>query len=124
MKDILPILPALIHVYIFVLESILWGRKRTNKAFGIRTEEDAAITKPLAFNQGFYNLFLAVAVFLGLHLRTSEMTYSAGTALVAYGLISIIAAGCVLFISQRRLWRAALIQIVPALIALIPICMS
>jgi len=124
MKDFLPLLPALIHVYIFVLESILWGRKRTNKLFGIRTEEDAAVTKSLAFNQGFYNLFLAIAIFLGVHLRTGEMTYGTGTTLVVYGLASMIAAGCVLVISQRRLWRAALIQIVPALMALIPICQS
>ncbi|ASD63283.1 DUF1304 domain-containing protein [Bdellovibrio bacteriovorus] len=113
------LVPALIHVYIFALESLLWGRKRTNKTFGV-TESEAATTKLMAFNQGFYNLFLAVAILLGLHLRTGEVTHAAGTTLVIYGLVSIIAAGLVLILSSRRLWRAALVQIVPAAIALGP----
>ena len=119
MEISLALVPALIHVYIFLLESLLWGRKRTNKTFGV-TEAQAAVTKPMAFNQGFYNLFLAVAIFLGLHLRTGEATHAAGTTLVLYGLVSILAAGLVLLLSSRRLWRAALVQIVPAAIALGP----
>ena len=110
MKNILLLLPALIHVYIFVLESLLWGRPRTNKVFGLRPEEVAS-TKLLAFNQGFYNLFLAVAIFVGIFLENQT--------LIVYGLLSIIAAGVVLVVSKRKLWRAALIQMVPALAALI-----
>lgn len=113
------LLPALIHVYIFVLESLLWGRPRTNKVFGV-SAADAQTTRLMAFNQGFYNLFLAIAIFLGLHLRTGEMTRTAGTTLVVYALVSIIAAGGVLVFSNRRLWRGALIQAGPALIALGP----
>ncbi|WP_413288137.1 DUF1304 domain-containing protein [Bdellovibrio sp. HCB337] len=115
MKNILPLIPALIHVYIFVLESILWERPRTNKLFGIRPDE-VAITKLFAFNQGFYNLFLALAIIVGLFLENR--------ALVVYGLLSIIAAGIVLVVSKRKLWRAALIQIVPALVALLELCLS
>ena len=51
-------LAALVHVYIWVLESMLWTAPRTRAAFGT-TEEEAATTKLLALNQGFYNLFLA-----------------------------------------------------------------
>ncbi|MFS4459542.1 DUF1304 domain-containing protein [Bdellovibrio sp. HCB2-146] len=119
MEISLALLPAFIHVYIFALESLLWGKKRTNKVFRM-TEAEAQTTKLMAFNQGFYNLFLAIAIFLGLHLRTGEMTQSAGTVLVIYGLASIIAAGAVLILSSRQLWRAALIQIIPAAIAIIP----
>lgn len=119
MKMILPLIPALIHLYIFVLESVLWGRKRTNKIFGIRPE-DVAATKPLAFNQGFYNLFLAVAILLGLYLHTGEMTRSMGNTLVIYALASIFAAGLVLLVSKPQLWRGALLQMIPALVAVGP----
>lgn len=113
------LLPALIHVYIFFLESLMWGKARTNKVFGVK-EADAQIIKAFAFNQGFYNLFLAIAVLLGLHLRTSEATAQAGSVLIIYGLTSMIAAGLVLVISTPRLWRAALIQILPGIAGIIP----
>jgi len=115
----LALLPALIHVYIFVLESLMWGKARTNKVFGVK-ESEAQIIKPFAFNQGFYNLFLALAVLFGLHLRTGEVTAGAGNVLILYGLASMVAAGAVLLISTPRLWRAALIQILPALAGMIP----
>src|SRR6202011_4674351 len=57
-------LAALVHVYIRVLESMLWTAPRTRAAFGT-TEEEAATTKLLALNQGFYNLFLAVVTTVG-----------------------------------------------------------
>lgn len=112
------LLPALIHIYIFVLESLMWGKARTNKVFGVKDAE-AQIIKPFAFNQGFYNLFLAIAVFLGLHLRTGELTAAAGSVLIIYGLASMIAAGLILVLSTPRLWRAALIQILPAAVGII-----
>ena len=52
-------LAALLHVYIFVMESLTWTSPRTRAVFGT-TEEEAQTTKLLAFNQGFYNLFLAI----------------------------------------------------------------
>ena len=54
-------LAALLHVYIFVMESLTWTTPRTRAVFGT-TAEEAQTTKMLAFNQGFYNLFLAVGV--------------------------------------------------------------
>ncbi len=54
-------LVALLHVYFFVLESVLWGRPRTNKTFGIDAET-AAINATLAKNQGVYNLFLSAGL--------------------------------------------------------------
>ena len=58
-------LAALLHVYIFVLESVRWEHPSTRRTFGT-TPETAAITKPLAYNQGFYNLFLAIGAFIGI----------------------------------------------------------
>lgn len=90
---------ALIHVYIFYLESISWTSEKTRKVFGVRTAEEAEITKPLAFNQGFYNLFLAVAIGAGTVLWARGCT-SVGATLVFTGAGSMVAAGLVLLISS------------------------
>ena len=58
-------LAALLHVYIFTMESLTWTSKRTRAAFGT-TAEEAETTKLLAFNQGFYNLFLAIVTGVGI----------------------------------------------------------
>ena len=58
-------LAALLHVYIFVMESITWTTPRTRATFGT-TAEEAETTKLLAFNQGFYNLFLAIVTMIGI----------------------------------------------------------
>jgi putative membrane protein len=58
-------LAAVLHVYIFVMESLTWTSPRTRATFGT-TGETAEITKELAFNQGFYNLFLAVVSAIGI----------------------------------------------------------
>jgi cation/acetate symporter len=58
-------LAALLHVYIFVMESLTWTSPRTRAVFGT-TAEEAQTTKMLAFNQGFYNLFLAVVTVVGI----------------------------------------------------------
>jgi putative membrane protein len=120
--DILILLPAVIHVYIFSLESLLWDRPSTMRAFGLSPDE-AKTTKLFAWNQGFYNLLLAIAIFVGWCLRHGIVLMNdgviAGNVLILYGLVSISIAGIVLFLSARRLWRSALLQIVPAFIGLI-----
>ena len=120
--DILILLPAVIHMYIFSLESLLWGRPSTMRAFGLSPDE-AKTTKLFAWNQGFYNLLLAIAIFAGWCLRHGVVLMSdgviAGNVLILYGLVSISIAGIVLFLSARRLWRSALLQTVPAFIGLI-----
>src|SRR5246127_2953765 len=58
-------LAALLHVYIFTMESLTWTSKRPRAAFGT-TAEEAETTKLLAFNQGFYNLFLAIVTGVGI----------------------------------------------------------
>jgi putative membrane protein len=118
MRQALILLPALIHVYIFALESLLWGRKRTNRVFAV-TEDDARVTRQFAFNQGVYNLLLAVAILIGFLLGLSADTAAAGKVLAAYGLGSILVAGVVLVASSPKLWKSALIQIVPATAGLV-----
>ncbi len=44
-------LAAALHVYIFVLESLLWTHPRTRASFGTSAQE-AQATREMAFNQG------------------------------------------------------------------------
>ncbi|WIY82892.1 DUF1304 domain-containing protein [Propionimicrobium sp. PCR01-08-3] len=105
---------ALIHVYIFVLESLGWTGQRAQATFG-HTAEQAAPTKALAFNQGFYNLFLAIAVFLGIVFVAIGQT-AIGATLVFTGAGSMAAAALVLLLSSPDKAAAALKQgVIPAL---------
>ena len=100
-------LAALVHVYIFLLESIRWRHPATRRVFGT-TEETAAITAPLAYNQGFYNLFLATGTATGIVVMGSNR--DAGVALVVFGVGSMLAAALVLVASDSSKLRAAVVQ--------------
>ncbi len=104
------VIAAIIHVYIFVVESLRWGSPSVNKAFRV-TPEQAAQNRVFAFNQGFYNLFLAVAIGVGLMLPSEH--------LVLYASASMCAAAVVLIFSQRGMLRAALFQGMPPAIGLL-----
>jgi len=111
---IFAILAALVHVYIFILESFLWTKPSTVKTFGI-TKKDAETTRSLAYNQGFYNLFLAIITAIGL-VFVWIGTLDVGLALIFAGVGSMVFAGYILVSSDRSKVRAALIQILfPAL---------
>ncbi|QEM46369.1 DUF1304 domain-containing protein [Mycolicibacterium grossiae] len=101
-------LAALLHVYVFVLESFLWTAPRTRATFGT-TAEEAEATKLLAYNQGFYNLFLAVVTAVGVGVTISGGT-AVGAALVFAGAGSMAAAAMVLFASAPSKARSAIVQ--------------
>jgi putative membrane protein len=101
-------LAALLHVYIWVMESFLWTSPRTRAAFGT-TEEQAQTTKLLAFNQGFYNLFLAVITVVGIVIGGFG-SYNAACALIFAGTGSMLAAAVVLLASSPDKTRAAVMQ--------------
>lgn len=101
-------LAALVHVYIFRLESLAWTEPGTRKVFGT-TPETAEVTKPLAYNQGFYNLFLAVIAGIGIVVAASG-SEDVGAALIYAACGSMAAAALVLVTSDGRKLRAALIQ--------------
>ncbi len=107
-------LAALAHVFIFYLESLSWTSKKTRAVFRI-TEEQALATKEFAFNQGFYNLFLAVETAAGIGLFLTGRT-DVGVALVLAGAGSMVAASLVLGLGSPDKRGAALKQgLVPAL---------
>ncbi len=101
-------LAALLHVYIFVMESLTWTSPRTRAVFGT-TEEEAQTTKLLAFNQGFYNLFLAIVTVFGVAAVFSGAT-AVGVALVFAGVGSMLAAAVVLLAAAPGKARAAVTQ--------------
>ena len=101
-------LAALLHFYIFVLESLRWTAPRTRAVFGTSAEE-AETTKTLAFNQGFYNLFLAVIAVIGI-VMVGTGRQSVGAALIFAAVGSMLAAAVVLITSSPDKARAAVIQ--------------
>ncbi len=110
-------LAALLHVYIFVMESVTWTSPRTRATFGMSADE-AAATKELAFNQGFYNLFLAIVSAIG--IAAVAMGHSGiGAALIFAGVGSMLAAALVLLISSPDKARAAISQGLFPLIAVV-----
>lgn len=114
---IFAVIAALLHVYIFVLESLLWTSDSTIRKFGI-SKVQAEQTKQLAFNQGFYNLFLAVIAAAGIIFYLQQQT-AIGLALMIAGLGSMVAAGLVLGISDPSKIRAAITQLITPLVALL-----
>jgi putative membrane protein len=101
-------LAALLHVYIFTMESLTWTSPRTRATFGT-TAEEAETTKLLAFNQGFYNLFLAIVS--GIGIAAIAVGHNAvGAALIFAGVGSMAAAAIVLLLSAPGKARAASTQ--------------
>lgn len=107
--NILTGLVALIHLYIVVLEMVLWDTPRGRKAFGT-TEEFARASKVLAANQGLYNGFLAAGLIWGIWLG------EAGDPVKIFFLLCVAVAGA--YGAATVGLRILLIQTVPALIAL------
>lgn len=105
-------LAALVHVYIFWLEALAFDTAG-RKAFGV-SAEDAAVMKPWAFNQGFYNAFLAIGVVAGLGLLGPNR--DAGLAIIVFATGSMLTAAMVLVGSDPTKGRGALVQgLFPAL---------
>ena len=112
---VLAALAALVHVFIFWMESLAWTSERARRTFGTGTVQEAEATRELAFNQGFYNLFLAIAVALGIVVHAVGHE-AVGLTLVLTGVGSMLAASLVLLLSSPDKARAAVNQgVLPAL---------
>ena len=100
---------AIIHKYIFFMESITWTKPATWKRFGLRSQEEADTVRPMAYNQGFYNLFLALGIIVGIILILVGQV-DVGRAVALFGALSMVAAATVLVTSNPKLARAAALQ--------------
>jgi putative membrane protein len=108
------VLAALLHVLFFAYESLLFEQPAVHARFRTATQDVPAV-KPWAYNQGFYNLFLAVGTLVGVALALVG-TEDVGLALILFGCGSMLAAALVLVVTDRRMARAALTQgLFPAL---------
>ena len=100
-------LAAALHVFIFYIESFAWTT-RALSVFGM-DRESAEVTREMAFNQGFYNFFLAIEAFAGIavYYLTSPVV---GLTLVLFGAGSMLAAALLLFITSPDKRAAAIKQ--------------
>lgn len=119
---VLAVAAALLHVVIFWLESVAWTSDRARAVFGTSPEE-AQATRQLAFNQGFYNLFLAVVTLVGVVL-TAAGQRGPGLALVLAGTGSMLAAAVVLLVSSPDKRGAAVRQGVLPLLSVVAVLLG
>ena len=104
-------LVVLIHLYIVVLEMVLWDKPLGRKVFG-STPEFATASKVLAANQGLYNGFLAAGLIWAL---TEPRLFA--LPLSTFFLLCVLVAGIYGgATANRRIW---LLQALPAAVALI-----
>ena len=110
-------LVALEHLWFLVLEMFLWQKPIGLKTFR-QTPERAAVTAPLAANQGLYNGFLAAGLVWSLVAAPPELALS----LKVFFLSCVIAAGAfgAFSVSPRILF----VQAGPALLALLSVLYS
>lgn len=112
------LLAALLHVYIFTMESVTWTRPATWRRFGVTSQADADTTRALAYNQGFYNLFLAAGALAG------TAAIALGQPIIGWTLVlsscgSMLLAAMVLALSGRKYLRAAATQGAAPLLAVV-----
>lgn len=115
--NILIALIGILHVYILVLEMLLWDKPQGLKAFG-NTLEKAQLTKVLAQNQGLYNGFLAVGLFWSLLVSNPDFSRAIATFFLGCVLVAGIYGG--LTASKKIIY----IQVVPALLTLCVLYLS
>lgn len=102
-------LVAAIHVYIVILEMVLWETKAGRRAFNT-TAEFAAQTRTLAANQGLYNGFLVAGLVWGFLLGAD------GLAVKTFFLACVLVAGLYGAATVSR--KILVIQALPTALAL------
>lgn len=112
-----------VHVMFFVLEAIFWMQPFVHTILLVFLDNpvpldfpmQALTLKKLFINQGFYNLFIALAGVMGLHLLRQGQR-SVGCALILFLCCAGAGAGLVLACSTKA-YLLAFFQAVPAVIA-------
>lgn len=114
MTSFLPAIPAILHIGFWYLESIAFPRStKVQKIFLAKNAQNPTAVEvgaTMLFNQGFYNLFLAISTLYGL--------YTENRGLVQSTLLIYIGAALILIVSTKKMIGAAA-QGIPALLALL-----
>ncbi len=113
---ILTSLVFLIHVYIVLLETVLF-RSRGVKVFRVPPDQVDRMA-PVMSNQGCYNLFLVTALGLGLFYPDPVIA----KAFAIYGLACVIVAG--IWGAATVMMRILYVQTVPAALALLAVLLA
>jgi len=108
-------LAGLLHVYFFVLESVVF-RTRGFRVFGVPRGDVETVAFSM-LNQGFYNLFLGLGVLVGV-VGSWRGWDPQGSTLVVYGCLFMAGAALVLVVARPAMARGAAIQGVLPLLAL------
>jgi putative membrane protein len=107
-------LAALLHVYFFWLETVTFRRPSSYRTFGV-PESDVETVAFSMYNQGFYNLFLALGTLVGV-VGAWRGWEPQGSTLVVFGCLFMVGAAVVLVAARPTMLRAALVQgLLPAL---------
>ena len=104
-----------IHVIFFLMESVFWMNPKVHRGFGIKNVAEAEQFKLSFFNQGFYNLFIALGTLLGISFIFKGQVMLAGI-LISFCGFCMVGAGVVLWFSAPHLRRAAYAQMIPPLL--------
>lgn len=116
------IVAALIHVWFFAMESLWFMRPAIHGRFGLASEADARVVRSWAFNQ------VLQPVARGRRGDRAGLVASgngdAGRALVLSACGSMVAAGAVLVLHDARFIRAAAVQLVRPLVAILVVLSS
>lgn len=104
-------LAAVVHVYIWVMESLTWRKPATWKRFGVASQDEAETQRLFAYNQGFYNLFLAIGAFVGAFYEIWPLLF--------FACACMFGASLVLLSCGVRYARAAAMQGVLPLLAIL-----
>ena len=103
------LLAGLLHVVFFAMESLFFMNEQIYTRFRFETLAEAEVVQGFAYNQGWYNLFLAIAAFAGV-LMAKKLKPNVGNTLAMYACLSMLGAALVLITSSIEMARAATIQ--------------
>lgn len=112
-------LAAVFHILFFCMESLWFMRPQVFARFGAKSQAEAESQRLFAFNQGFYNLFLALGCIAGIVLLQSPEWALVGRTLVIFACACMLgAAGVLIYSSPQKMLRAAAIQGLPPLLTI------
>lgn len=105
------LLAAALHVFIWYVEVFAWRKPLARKIFGPQAPDELAVTSFYAYNQGMYNLALAVVACVGaVMVLTTPSLAAVGYALSLAGCGSMLFAALSLGIASAKHRLAAVKQ--------------